>query len=106
MVRPGADCPASSRVPVLSVVGCAVLLAVAACGRSSDMNAARTHEPSTSWTLMQMNLCLSGLAGCYLKAAYPAVVEEAVARIREARPDAITFSEACRTDVARIARRT
>jgi hypothetical protein len=39
---------------------------------------------------MQMNLCLSGLAGSYGKAAYPAVVEEAVARIGEARPDAVT----------------
>ena len=55
---------------------------------------------------MQMNLCLSGLAGCYGKVAYPAVVEEAVARIREARPDAVTVNEACRGDVARIARRT
>jgi endonuclease/exonuclease/phosphatase family metal-dependent hydrolase len=55
---------------------------------------------------MQMNLCLSGLAGCYGKAAYPAVVEEAVARIREAGPDAVTFNEACRSDIARIARRT
>jgi endonuclease/exonuclease/phosphatase family metal-dependent hydrolase len=55
---------------------------------------------------MQMNLCLSGLAGCYRKVAYPAVVEEAMARIREAHPDAVTFNEACRSDVARIARRT
>ena len=55
---------------------------------------------------MQMNLCLSGLAGCYGKAAYPAVVEEAVARIRAARPDAVTLNEACRNDVARVARRT
>jgi endonuclease/exonuclease/phosphatase family metal-dependent hydrolase len=55
---------------------------------------------------MQMNLCLSGLAGCYRKVAYPAVVEEAVARIREARPDAVTFNEACRSDAARIARST
>jgi len=54
---------------------------------------------------MQMNLCLSGLAGCYGKAAYPAVVEEAMARIHEAEPDAVTFNEACRRDVARIARR-
>jgi endonuclease/exonuclease/phosphatase family metal-dependent hydrolase len=56
--------------------------------------------------LLQMNLCLSGLAGCYGKTAYPAVVEEAVSRIRDARPDAVTFNEACRSDVARIARRT
>ena len=55
---------------------------------------------------MQMNLCLSGLAGCYGKVAYPAVVEEAVARMREAHPDAVTFNEACRRDVALIARRT
>jgi endonuclease/exonuclease/phosphatase family metal-dependent hydrolase len=55
---------------------------------------------------MQMNVCLSGLAGCYGKAAYPAVVEEAVAQIREAGPDAVTFNEACRSDIARIARRT
>jgi hypothetical protein len=61
---------------------------------------------SSTYTLMQMNLCLSGLAGCYGKAAYPAVVEEAVARIREGGPDAVTFNEACRSDIARIARRT
>jgi endonuclease/exonuclease/phosphatase family metal-dependent hydrolase len=59
-----------------------------------------------AYALLQMNLCLSGLAGCYRKVAYPAVVEEAVARIRAARPDAITFNEACRSDVARIARQT
>jgi endonuclease/exonuclease/phosphatase family metal-dependent hydrolase len=61
---------------------------------------------SSTFTLMQMNLCLSGLAGCYAKAAYPAGVEEALARIREAGPDAVTFNEACRSDIARIARRT
>jgi endonuclease/exonuclease/phosphatase family metal-dependent hydrolase len=55
---------------------------------------------------MQMNLCLSGRAGCYGKVAYPAGVEEAMARIREARPDAVTLNEICRSDVARIARRT
>ena len=55
---------------------------------------------------MQMNLCLSGLAGCYGKTAYPAVVEEAMARIREAHPDAVTFNEACQSDVGLIARRT
>jgi endonuclease/exonuclease/phosphatase family metal-dependent hydrolase len=55
---------------------------------------------------MQMNLCLSGLAGCHGKAAYPGVVDEAVDRIREAGPDAVTLNETCRGDVARIARRT
>jgi endonuclease/exonuclease/phosphatase family metal-dependent hydrolase len=51
---------------------------------------------------MQMNLCLSGLAGCY----DPNVADEAIARIRATRPDAVTFNEACRRDVTRIARAT
>jgi endonuclease/exonuclease/phosphatase family metal-dependent hydrolase len=119
MVRPWADRPGSSVVLPLAAVGCALVLALSGCGRSSRTSGALAREPSTSvgaraavpaasstYTLMQMNLCLSGLAGCYGKAAYPAVVEEAVARIREAHPDAVTFNEACRSDVARIARRT
>ena len=58
------------------------------------------------YTLMQMTLCLSGLAGCYRKVQYPAGVNEAVARIRDEHPDAVTFNEACSGDVASIARRT
>jgi endonuclease/exonuclease/phosphatase family metal-dependent hydrolase len=80
--------------------GCALVLAMAGCSRS--------NEPSggSAYTLLQMNLCLSGLAGCYGKAAYPSGVEEAVARIRELHPDAVTLNETCRRDVERIARRT
>ena len=55
---------------------------------------------------MQTNLCLSGFARCYGKVAYPAGVEDAVAQIRHAHPDAVTLNEACRGDVARIARQT
>jgi endonuclease/exonuclease/phosphatase family metal-dependent hydrolase len=87
---------------LLAAVGCALVLAVTGCSRSSAV----PPPAGSTYTLMQMNLCLSGLAGCYGKAAYPAVVEEAEARIREARPDAVTFNEACRSDVALIARRT
>ncbi len=75
-------------------VGCLLVLALAGCGGSPE------RDPS--YALMQMNLCLSGLAGCYGKTAYPAVVEEATARIRSARPDAVTINEACRGDVALI----
>ena len=75
----------------------AAAYALAGCDESSR---------SSTYTVMQMNLCLSGLAGCYGKAAYPAVVEEAVDRIREADPDAVTLNETCRDDVVRIARRT
>jgi endonuclease/exonuclease/phosphatase family metal-dependent hydrolase len=55
---------------------------------------------------MQMNLCLSGLEDCYGKVDYPAGVGEAVARIRQVHPSAVTINEACSGDVALIARRT
>jgi endonuclease/exonuclease/phosphatase family metal-dependent hydrolase len=120
MVRLGADRWGSSVALLLAAAGCPLVLALTGCGGSSGTGGAAAREPSSSvgspaavpppggstYTLMQMNLCLSGLAGCYGKAAYPAVVEEAVARIREAHPDAVTVNEACRSDAARIARRT
>jgi endonuclease/exonuclease/phosphatase family metal-dependent hydrolase len=71
------------------------------CTRSSD--AAVAGSP---YTLMQMNLCLSGVAGCFNKVDYPSGVSEAVARIREQRPEAVTANEACSGDIALIAGRT
>ncbi len=84
-------------------LGCLALSsALAACGV-----AAPAPSPSVpTFTLMQMNLCLSGAAGCYAQAAYPSGVEEAVARIQEVRPDAVTVNEVCRRDATRIARST
>ena len=90
----------------LALVGCVFVLALTGCSRSSGTSAAAPPHAGSTYTLLQMNLCLSGLAGCYGKAAYPAVVEEAVTQIREVHPDAVTVNEACRGDVARIARRT
>jgi endonuclease/exonuclease/phosphatase family metal-dependent hydrolase len=87
-------------------MGCGLVLALAGCSRSSGTAVAAAPPPGSTYTLMQMNLCLSGLAGCYRKVDYPAGVEEAVAQIREAHPDAVTFNEACGRDVALIARRT
>jgi endonuclease/exonuclease/phosphatase family metal-dependent hydrolase len=101
-----------------AAVVCALVVALSGCSGSLRTSDPAAREPSTSrgkpatvspagsYTLMQMNLCLSGLAGCYGKVAYPAVVQEAVARVRQARPDAVTFNEACRGDLVRIARRT
>ena len=119
MVRPVAGRPRT----VTAAFVCGALIAGLAAGSrrpAGTSGAPARNAPSTSagrtaagqpragatYTLMQMNLCLSGLAGCYGRAAYPAVVEEALARIRAARPDAVTFNEACERDVARIARRT
>jgi endonuclease/exonuclease/phosphatase family metal-dependent hydrolase len=90
---------------------------VAGVGGPSGSGISLAHESSrapvsvpvadgSTYTLMQTNLCLSGFAGCYGKVAYPAGVDAAVARIREAHPDAVTVNEACRRDVDEISRRT
>jgi len=105
VVRPCAD--RSRRSPALLLaVGCGLVLALSGCGQSLATAAAGAPSAGATYTLMQMNLCLSGLAGCYAKVEYPAVLDEAVARIRAAHPDAVTFNEACRGDVAQMARRT
>ena len=104
---------------LVAAMACTLVLALTDWGQSAGTTEAQAQHPSTSaawpaaasrpgtpFTLMQMNLCLSGLSGCYARAAYPAVVREAVARIRDAHPSAVTFNEACRRDTARIARRT
>ncbi len=62
--------------------------------------------PPRELALLQMNLCLSGLAGCFDDTRYPAVVDEAIAKIRATRPDAVTLNEACSGDAERIARET
>jgi endonuclease/exonuclease/phosphatase (EEP) superfamily protein YafD len=99
-------------------VGCTLVLAVTGWSRQEGTTGEQESSRSVAGptavqraagsplTLMQMNLCLSGLAGCYGRAAYPAVVREAVDRIRDTQPDAVTFNEACRRDAAWIARRT
>jgi hypothetical protein len=88
---------------VRMALGFALVLAVAGPGGPS---LAYESSPSSTYTLLQMNLCLSGFAGCYGKVAYPAGVHEAVARVRDAQPDAVTLNETCRRDAAQIARRT
>jgi endonuclease/exonuclease/phosphatase (EEP) superfamily protein YafD len=118
MIHMRAARPASGAALRLAAAGCALAIAVTGCTGSSPRTAALARAPSASaglaapspggsaFTLMQMNLCLSGLAECYVKVAYPAAVQEAAGLIRQTRPDAVTLSEACRGDAARIARRT
>ena len=106
VVRPRADRAWSSAALLPVAVGCGLVLALTGCGRSAGATAAVPPPAGSSYTLMQLNLCLSGLAGCYGKVDYPAGVEDAAARIRQAQPDAVTVNEACSGDVALIARRT
>src|SRR5437016_12614800 len=95
MVRRGAERSARSAVPLVAV-GCGLVLALGGCSGSSGTAAAAAAGPSpgSAYTLMQMNLCLSGLGGCYAKVEYPAVVREAITRLREARPDAVKIGRA------------
>jgi endonuclease/exonuclease/phosphatase family metal-dependent hydrolase len=105
MGPPGAGRASSVSTGLVAAAVVLILLA-SGCGRSSGTAAAAPPRSRSAYTLMQMNLCLSGLAGCYARVRYPAVLGEAVAQIRHAHPDAVTFNEACGRDVALIARRT
>lgn len=65
-------------------------------------------EPAngTRFTVLQMNLCLSGQADCYPDTAYPAILDEATSQILDDDADAVTLNEACSRDAAEVARRT
>src|SRR3954453_9671967 len=87
---------------VLAPAGCSLAVAPAGCGGGSEASEARSGgrpapaDAAATYTLLQMNLCLSGFGGCNGRSTYPAVVDEAVGRIRQARPDAVPASETCR----------
>jgi len=110
--RRGADRSGRLAGVLLATAGCSLVVALAGCGGAPEASGARAGQPpapadtAATYTMLQMNLCLSGFGGCNGKSTYPAVVDEAVARIRAARPDAVTLNETCRRDVERIARRT
>jgi endonuclease/exonuclease/phosphatase family metal-dependent hydrolase len=69
-----------------------------------------THAPAsgsgTSYTVLQMNLCLSGMAGCYPRTSYPAILDEAAAQVVDHEPQVVTLNEACSGDARTMATRT
>lgn len=65
-----------------------------------------SSSSSGSFSLLQMNLCLSGRAGCYSPDIHAAVLDEATGAIDDHAPDAVTVNEVCRRDAADLARRT
>jgi endonuclease/exonuclease/phosphatase family metal-dependent hydrolase len=106
MGRPCAGRASSISTTLVAAVASVLVVLLTGCGRSSGTAAAASPRSRSTYTLMQMNLCLSGTAGCYAKVQYPGVLREAEAQIRQAHPDAVTFNEVCGDDVALIARRT
>ncbi|MFJ6671814.1 endonuclease/exonuclease/phosphatase family protein [Actinosynnema sp. NPDC091369] len=86
--------------PLAAVLGC--LLGLLSTGVAAADSAA-AHPP---YSLLHMNICASGYAGCYAKTEYPKIVDEVVARIEANDVNAVTLNEACSGDVAEIAART
>jgi endonuclease/exonuclease/phosphatase family metal-dependent hydrolase len=92
------------------LVGCAVALTTACAGGAPgppERPVAATAEPTDaaldvpgpatdSVRVLQLNLCNSGIAGCYTGRA----VAEAAAVIRAEVPDVVTLNEICADDVA------
>jgi len=91
-------------VRLLGVVGVATVVATGTAVTASAANP--PTAPSSPYLLLQMNLCLSGLAGCFEDTQYPNIVDEAIDVITAREPNAVTFNEACSGDVAHIAEQT
>ena len=81
----------------LAVATLAALGPVASAAASSPV-----QQAGAPYTVLQMNLCLSGVAGCYPRTAYPAIVAEAAGQILEQDAQAVTLNEACRGDAERL----
>jgi endonuclease/exonuclease/phosphatase family metal-dependent hydrolase len=93
------------RVLVACLVAALATTQIAMTETSASASATEVSQTARrmSYSVLQMNLCLSGLAGCQ---RYPRVMREAIRVIRASRPNAVTFNEVCKRDVARIADRT
>jgi hypothetical protein len=101
-------------VALLAVGVVLVLAVVAAVTRPAD--GLRSADPSgedravavpdrAAYTHLQMNLCLSGMAGCYPRDRHDEAIAAAVDAVRRTGADVVTLNEICRADVRRIARR-
>ena len=82
---------------LLSVTAAALVVAAPAAVLTSSAHVVPA-APATSFVLLQMNLCNSGLAraSCYTLGRS---VDEAVGNIRRYRPELVTLQEICRSDL-------
>jgi len=105
--------PFHHRIALALVAGCALFGACTedeseptAISAGTPVASAPATSPSAPYSLLQMNLCLSGVAGCFDDTQYPKIVDEAIDVIRSSDPNAVTVNEACSGDIARIADET
>jgi hypothetical protein len=85
------------------VVGCSLVWAITAlAGAGAASHSGRPAGDMTrpSLRILQLNLCDSGIAGCYTGRS----VREASELIRAQRPEIVTLNEVCRDDVSVLGR--
>ena len=92
-----------SRIRTLSAL---LLTGLAVTLVSAAMADEQSKAAGSPYRLMQMNLCLSGYAGCYAATQYPKGVDDAIAQIGAVDPNAVTLNEGCGGDAERIAAET
>jgi len=81
---------------VISLLSALVLLATTACtGTTPD----GPERPGTTITVLQLNICHGGLAGCYRG---DAALARAVEVIRSSEPHVLSVNEACSGDIDRL----
>jgi Endonuclease/Exonuclease/phosphatase family len=80
------------------LVGCSTGAAGAAAPPPAPVPA--TAVPAAAVRLLQLNLCSSGIAGCYTGRS----TEEAATVIRAEAPDVVTLNEVCQDDVSTLER--
>jgi endonuclease/exonuclease/phosphatase family metal-dependent hydrolase len=98
--------PVFRLAPVVAAVVAAVATITAVVVPTSAVPLSLEDSAGTPYSVLQMNLCLSGQADCYPGTAFPSILDEATAQILDNDPTAVTLNEACSGDAATIARRT
>jgi hypothetical protein len=93
-------------VSLLALVVAGVATAALVVVPTSAAPLSLQDSAAISYSVLQMNLCLSGQADCYPGTAYPSILDEATAQIVDGDPAAVTLNEACSGDAEKIARRT
>ncbi|MEV1168260.1 endonuclease/exonuclease/phosphatase family protein [Nonomuraea sp. NPDC049784] len=90
----------------LMTAGLLLSPSVAMASAMTQPGDAPSQDARPPYSLLQMNVCASGYAGCYARTQYPKIVDEVVERIQANDVNAVTLNEACSGDVAEIAERT
>jgi hypothetical protein len=83
-----------------AVVGCLVAWLVACATAGSNAVGRQFGVPAAPVRVLQLNLCSSGIAGCYTGRS----TAEAAAVIRAEIPDVVTLNEVCSDDVTTLQR--